>query len=37
MARASEKNISFRDAIRQIASEQPDLYRLAGEAARIKV
>lgn len=36
-ARATEKSITFREAIAQIASEQPDLYREAGEFARVKV
>jgi|GEM_PF-5870433 len=36
-ARASEKSISFREAIRQIASEQPELYREAASAATVKV
>lgn len=35
-ARASEKGISFRDAIRQIANENPDLYREAGRQAAVK-
>ena len=36
-ARASEKNIPFRDALKQVANENPNLYREAAESARIKV
>lgn len=36
-ARASERGLSFADALAQIAKEQPDLYREAAVASQVKV